>query len=328
MKKLIYLISIIVCSFAMFSCESIEIEPIVPEVQEDVFVTVSFSVGAEGVVLVGEEPLTKASSPSDLYGFSIYEYEDFDHDCWTYHEYCYGLLDNISDLSIKFRKGYHYLLTMIYLPDGKSIVEKKGIEYGVPFCRYPSITVSEEIPLNSVIYDTENTLYCLGGSFDTYDYGRCYHAPFDFYVYKDWNFEPKNDEKISIELKHANAGITFQYNKVEGFDYDKVVVKFVNEQWEYTTDITSDDNKLVIPLITISESGTPFVNHLCDYDCVEVIIGTSEEPSLFYRGKLGLTPNVMKTYDVYLRPVGSTTNPFDITSESDSMSNETCGSLN
>lgn len=328
MKKIIYLISVIACAMFMFSCERFDIETEVPVSQEE-FVTIDFAVGAEGLVFVGEEPLTKAAGSTDLYGFSFLEYEDFEHNCWTHHEYCYGLFDNISDLTVKFRKGYHYLFTMVYIPDGKNIIEKKGIEYGLPFSRWPHIAVSEEIPLNTVIYDTENTMGWLGGSFDTYDYGRCYHAPFDYYVYKDWDFVPKSDEKVSIELKHGNAGITFYYNKVDGFDYDEVVVSFVNEPWTYTTKIDEGDaNKLVIPLITVADSSTPFLNHFCDYDCVEVVIGTREEPALFYRGKLGLTPNVMKKYDVFLRPQGTTTNPFDITSEGTSMNNETCGSLN
>ena len=327
MKKIFYLL-IMVFAFSLFtSCEKdYIIERDIP--QEPELISVSFSVKTEGVNLVSEEPLVRSSSPSGIYGIRVHEYSDFKNTL-EHHDYCYGLFDNVKDLSITFKKGVHYIVDIEYLPDGKNLIVKNGIEYGLPFCRYPSVPVSEEIPFNKIIYDTENTLYGLGGTFDTYKYGRCYHAPFDFFVYKNWDFVAESDKPITLELKRANAGIRFNYKEVEGFNYDEVIVKFVEEQWEYHTKLSKGEaNKLVIPLITMSSSSTYFVNHICDYEQVEVVIGTEEVSDLFFRGKLDLDPNVIKTYDVYLKPIDSTTSPIEVTCEQGDMGNESCGNLN
>lgn len=311
MKKIYFILA--VCCATLFSCT--------PEkfvAQEDEFVTVNFSLTADGVSLTEEMPLTKGANNA-IYGIKVTEYVNYGHSDET-KEYCYGLYDDVSNLSITFRKGYHYDFMVEYVPNGKNEFKKYGTEYQIPFCRFPHISHSSSIKFNQINYDFEDTLYLLG---------EIHLKPVEHYVFRDWDFVPSENGMETLELEKGGAGLTFVYESVEGYTYNNVNLKILNANYDYnySTKIT-DKNKVVIPLIALWVSHTPGENGVQKTEQLEVAIGTNENEGAFFRGYVEIKANTMRTYTVLLQPQGTNTGNINFTYQNGAMEQENQGYLN
>lgn len=81
------------------------------------------------------EPLTKAGSADDLYGFRVYQLIENKRDnVMDAYLAAYGTFDDISKAVIKMAKAYQYGIELTYIPNGKNLVHKfDDGHYGTPF---------------------------------------------------------------------------------------------------------------------------------------------------------------------------------------------------
>lgn len=320
MKKFfsIYVVLFITAFITMVSCTKEEI------MTENEFIEVGLNIKTDRLPLASEIPLTKGAS-ADIYGLNIYEYKDD----LAENPYCYGLFTSLDKLTIKFRKGYKYFIMIDYIPNGQNIIGFDGLEWGSPFYRALHVYEENPAPFNQLIYSAENCLMGLGcvtmhiapnKLFDDQKRGD-----FERYLYQDWDFvPPKDGVEVDIELVRANAGVTFEFEKVDGYSYSKVDVKL--DCFEQTVDLTKD-NKLVLPQITMSRSYNLGYN-IKETDELTLRIGTSKNETEIFNGVIEIKRNTMRTYTVKLKPESTTDNPFDISLDETAMSNENKGSLN
>lgn len=299
--------------------------------EEDEFVSVGLNLRTENVELVSEVPLTRAGENNKMYGIRIEEYEDFDRDQYDRHPYCYALFDDIQNVIVKFRKNKHYFITIDYFPNGKNEIGFSGTEYGCPFQRFPSSPHYSPIPFNEIIYDTDDTMYCLGSSMLHPKPSTAYSAQtysldchFERYIYMDWNFVPSDDSTLDITLLRAQGGFKFVFEKVEGFDYSNVVVRI--SETNYTIDVTKN-SVLEISDLTMGGSTLPFEPECRELEA-NVSIGTAQNKTEIFNGKLNVKRNILQTFSVKLKPADTTTNPLNIMNESGGMTNEEGGVLN
>lgn len=83
---------------------------------------------------VTESPLAKAGTSSDLYGIEVYEATYLDDENLKYDGkvYASGVFDNL-DTKIKLIKNKTYYLGIVYIPNGKNLIQPVGKGYGMPF---------------------------------------------------------------------------------------------------------------------------------------------------------------------------------------------------
>lgn len=324
MKKCFVLLSSLIALFC--ACNK---EKETTETEE--FVSVGLIVKTENVSFDSEYPLSRDGTENPkIYGLQIEECDNIS-DTWPRHSYCYALLDNIQDIVINFRKNKRYMIRVDYFPNGKNEIAFKGTEYGSPFQRFPSISHSEPIPFNKIIYDTEDGLYCIHDmgihtiSSSPYSAGTdCLSCHFERYVYTNWNFIPKDDSPLEITLSRAVGGLTFNFEKVDGFEYSNIIVEIASVQYPVNF---INESSLVIPVLTLWGSHD-YSETTVDLVSTKASIGTEENKTEIFYGDIEIKRNTMRVYSVKLQPESSTHNPLSITEESNEMGTEEKGILN
>lgn len=314
-----YVFFLLTTLITMISCTKNEM------VEEREFIEVGLNIKTDRLPLASETPLTKAGDSKDIYGFNIYEYTDV----YEENPYCYGLFTSLDKLVVKFRKGYKYCIFIDYIPNGQNIIGFNSKEWGSPYHRALHIEEKSKITFNKLVYDSENWLMALGNPImhiaPNKLFGPQSRGNFERYLYQIWDFTPPaNGEEVDIKLLRANAGVTFIFEKVEGYSYSKVDVKI--DCFENTVDLT-ETNTLQIPQITMGRSyNLDSVSN--DAEVLKVVIGTPKNDSEIFNGEIEIKRNTMRTYTVKLKPQSTTENPFDVTMENGDMATENNGNLN
>lgn len=91
--------------------------------------TVSVTLNASSFDFV-TSPMTKTGVVSGLYGVQITDCKSNKvHACW--------LTEDLSDQSFKLIKGATYRVLVVFVPDGKNLLESKDGVYGPPFMQNP-----------------------------------------------------------------------------------------------------------------------------------------------------------------------------------------------
>lgn len=314
----LYAVLMFTALITMVSCEKNEI------MEEKDFIEVGFNVKADRLPLAYENPLTKGTS-TDIYGLNILEYQN------EYEEnpYCYGLFTSLDNIVIKFRKGYKYFILIDYIPNGQNLIGFDGLEWGSPFHRALHVTETEPVVFDRLVYSPENWLMGIGSEImhivPSTLYGDQKRGDFERYLYQMWEFIPPTDgEAVDVELLRANAGVTFVFEKVDGYNYSKVDIKL--DCFEYTVDLSKSD-RLVIPQITMGRSYNIGENTR-ETTNLNLYIGTPKNETEIFGGDIEIKRNTMRTYTVKLKPQSTTDNPFDVSLDDTSMGNENIGNLN
>jgi hypothetical protein len=317
MKSLSYYFLLLLAACSLGSCDELN------QNDEVEYVDVGFNVT---LPLLSETPLATKAKNNGIYGLNIYEYKN------DYGEgaYCYGLFDKMDNLVIRFRKGYKYHFVIDYIPDAKNVIGHSGYEYGVPFMRAMHVPHNTAPQINKLVYDAEDCLMQLGSweihRADSGPGGAVYMSEFERYIFTDWDFTPPTDgSTVSIELQSANAGLTFVFEKVQGYDYSNVYVK-VDQAMEHTINLSKSD-RLEMPQIAFGRSHWIGVDYE-DEHTYPVTIGTPENPTLFFKGEITAKRNIMRTFVVKLQPEETVNTPFDISVNKGTIEYEDGGQLN
>jgi hypothetical protein len=273
----------IICVF--FSCE----KSLNDASTQNEVVYVDLKISLEKLDLISEEPLTRADNTNNaIFGISIWQLRA--PDAYGNEEpvpYCYGLFDDFSKLTVKFIKGKKYQIGISYLPNGKNeILYDSGImEWGEPFCRFPSTPHSSPITFNTMVYDNEDALYCLNCGYVAMKDGAKGLAPIDFYAYEGV-VTITDAASLSIKLLRHNAGfvILFEEGSVK---YDDIYIQI--PQYRNFT-VKASDMQFEIPKIYIFQEEEKW----------DISIGTPNEPGLFFSGEIILKRNTKTTYRLKL----------------------------
>ena len=301
---ILFLVGFVSCQKYVPAVE-VEVEPVLDEL-----VTVSFNPTYDNATLVAETPLVKADEPVEnnaLYGIQIREYvnENSIHSCVRY---CYGLYDDISLLTISFRRNHKYFIIMQYYPNGK-----KDLPYETD--GYSPITVHDGKPkLNTIYYSQDTGMDALHSAPSTF----C-----DVYTYWNESFYAKENSAIPIHFYRMNASVTFEFEKVEGNDYEEVVVRGYEKT--YTLGLNGESNEIVIDNIPFSISTWGIGLPETKKDMVS--IGTRENPTQFFYGEIELKRNTMRTYMIKLEN-NIVTNSVSVSYDDGELRTENCGYLN
>lgn len=280
MKNLLKLTILFLVGFV--SCQ--KYVPAVEVEVDDTYVTVGFNTMYEGISLVEEMPLTKASEPNGLYGVRVIQCVG-DKSAQAYgSKYCYGIFDDISLLQIQFKRNERYAIMMDYFPNGKNEIPYLTNEYS-PLQVMPHHAASPAT-LNTIVYSNYFEL-----AYICKDYGNkiC-----DRYCYWNENFIPTENASIPINLLRMNAGLVFNLNISEGQEYDKVIVKINDKQ--YSANLSNGETQIVVDKVMLDMNN--YDGTIPDLFYMDCIIGTPDKPTLFYEGQVEIKRNTIRTYSV------------------------------
>ena len=119
-------------SFMNVSCENKT--DIDSSIIEEEYIEIGLNVKVPEVT---ESPMAKSSSSNDLYGVEIYEAYNFDSSDFMskYTEvrvHASGVFSSLDE-SIRLIKNKTYFINILYIPNGKNLIQKEGNGYGMPF---------------------------------------------------------------------------------------------------------------------------------------------------------------------------------------------------
>ena len=311
MKRLLFATSLLLGLSILLSCE----QKAAQEDLDDDIILVGVSVSYENLNFINEEPLSKAVEANGLYGIQVNEYIN-ENDIWNSERYCFGLYDDIAQLKIQFKRNHKYFIRIDYFPNGKNELPYKSNGYS-PLQVMPWNDVTTIPTINTITY---SSYFCL-------DYvGSLIKEPYDRYMYWNENFVPKDNTPLPVHFLRMNAGLTFKLEKVEGFDFNTVQVKWCTWEQIYSKTIGSGANEIVIDKIVLGnhtwgEGGLP------DLYYQEFEIGTPENPSLFYKGQIELKRNTMRTYSIKMES-DTTINEMNVSYDSNTYEQDNGGYLN
>lgn len=171
------------------------------------YVTVSL---APQFISLEEEPITKGTATSNVYGINVY----YSTDGSDYSNvYAYGLFDNTEDMSISLLTGYYYKFVCTMVKNAKSTVYNSSDVYYYPFQN------------NNNIYSLMDNVFVTGGetyltglaSGDAHIFGcgtptdQNFTAvpALDRYYGEISDYQPVVGGTVDIELKRAVYGVKF-----------------------------------------------------------------------------------------------------------------------
>ena len=340
MKKFLFFI----LSVALISCtKAVNEEDNIGN--DDEIVTISLS----KKFIEYNEPLSRAESNNDLYGFQVWEIKDgyksvevgengilSPNICVKEDDkskeagcspVCNGLYDNIDDITINLSKKHKYNIVLVYIPNGKNLVYRyPDGSYEIPF----NLRHWSPNPFNETYYTAEDMiglfLAQVNGKDKTYRSECLYQTNIDYYYGHTLNIEPKNNSIISINLKNMIWGLKIKAHKVEGYNYNNLLLTINpkgTESKKYTIPVADNNEytEFVIPKIALGNYiYYPYIDdgYLND---VDIAIGTMENPLRFINNTFKIKRNVMKVIE-FEACDDITTNGVDVIIDDSHMTEE------
>lgn len=123
MKKIIFILTV----FLLWSCSEEDI-PNNNTISGEEYVTAKLTFGGE-ILSIAEEPMTKALDNDDLTGIQIYAVSESGEET----PYACGLFDDVSNITVKLKKGQEYVFEATSVIDGKNIINMNSEGYLDPF---------------------------------------------------------------------------------------------------------------------------------------------------------------------------------------------------
>lgn len=275
-----------------------------------------------------EEPLLRSiSGSSDLYGFQVYRCDNTDSEYpETEYKVCYGIFDNISDIEIELSNKYKYNIEMVYLPNGKNLVyyHSSGC-YELPFNEF----FWNPTALNTVYYSESNNIYalnmiCVNENDNNNRSSGYYRTDIDYYYGYLLNFVPKSNETITIDLKNMIWGLKLKAKRVEGENYNQLIVKInsrSNCPKTFYLNVNDDITEFVIPKILLGGSAENYYKDSSYEYFVDFSVGTEKNPFEIVNGSIGIKRNVMKVIEFNVTN-DKTNSTINITTDNNEMTEE------
>jgi len=278
----------------------------VPPEEADEMVTVGMK--SVGELIGTETPLTKSdvnSSEKPLWGLQVYlvpeQGQGFNPLSTT--KVAHGVFDDISKITLTLNKKRKYCIEATYMPNGQNEIYWNGLHedwWSRPFDTNAGLT-----PINQVIYSSNIGLRNLGnghhGLVDRNITGN--YAETDRYYGFVEEYSPFEGGIIEIDMKRTVFGLTFVGTKVDGFTFDKLVIKLdadasgIRLPKVYTLKVenTQPTAQLVIPLICMMEVRRSALESTY-IETFKVSVGIEENPALLFYGDVHVKRNTMHTY--------------------------------
>lgn len=185
----------------MFGCSE-ESETLSVE-SEGEYITANISLGGE-ILSVYQEPMTKDLDDNDLTGIQIYTVSGDVEET----PYAWGLFDDVSNISVKLKKGQEYVFEATSIIDCKDRIGfmevDEGMWYGHPFSKIMTnkIDISSTEHLSS-LYSSEVSL--IEGTF-------IYSNVDKFYCRENLSFN--GDKNIELYMNRMSFGIKVVLNNL------------------------------------------------------------------------------------------------------------------
>lgn len=204
MKKILLSLSAILTLLFSSSCAE-EVSMDENTVDNEEYVTVNIKLGGE-VLEVTQEPMTKGLTNNDLTAIQINEVVVNDHEEEV--PYAWGLFDDVSNISVKLKKGSKYDIEATTIIDGKSIMKFNSEGYDTPLTLsnggFTTCTfVTNEMDISPRLY-----FYNLSASeVGLKDFDLIYqYSNADKYYYTNVFVAQENSE-ISFDMKRVSSGL-------------------------------------------------------------------------------------------------------------------------
>lgn len=294
MKRLL-LISLVLFTFA--GCT----EKISYEGTDDELVPIKIKMS--GDLTETQTPLTKSSS-SALYGIQVYISDSYD---LGEEKVLYGVFNDFADVTIMLPKNKKFDIEIGYMPNGqKEIHYHKSMDcWELPFNTFGW----GASPMNTVVYSKNEFLYGLGSGMatpagDGSSRQNSIHNAFDRYYGCCYDYVPTENGVVTINMKRAVFGLTFKAKKVEGKQYDKILIQLdadatlgqYPKNYYINVDQSAEVSELIIPYICLNGVR----ESITDESYLEEIvlgIGTDAKPGEIFYGKIKVKRNTMHTYE-------------------------------
>lgn len=206
MKQIIFILSVLL----LWSCSEEDI-PNNNTISEEEYVTVNIKLGGE-ILDVTQEPMTKGLTNNDLTAIQINEVvmNDYEEEV----PYAWGLFDDVSNISVKLKKGSKYDIEATTVINGKSIMRFTEEGYCDPF-----------ILNNKCTFVTNNMDISSTCSFQALNMSNVYLKKYNGYGYQYSNadkfyytnvFVAEEWSGIDLDMKRVSAGLKVITNNLTG----------------------------------------------------------------------------------------------------------------
>ncbi len=226
MKKILLSLSAILTLLFSSSCtEEVSMENgITPG--NDEYVTVNIKLGGE-ILDITQEPMTKGLTSNDLTAIQIKEVvvNDYEEEV----PYAWGLFDDVSNISVKLKKGAKYDIEATTIIEGKVILGFSSDGYNNPFNLNDGVTfVTNKFDISSTLcfLNLYSSNIALKGVERSYEFSKA-----DKYYYTN-SFVVQENSDISFDMKRVSSGLKITTNNlttgsllVESNDFEQIVIK-------------------------------------------------------------------------------------------------------
>lgn len=201
MKKILLSLSAILTLLFSSSCTE-EVSMDENTVDNEEYVTVNIKLGGE-ILNVTQEPMTKGLTNNDLTAIQINEVvvNDYEEEV----PYAWGLFDDVSNISVKLKKGAKYDIEATTVVNGKSIMRFTEEGYCDPFIlnnKYTFVTNNMDISSTSC-FQTLNISNVYLKKYNGYGYQ---YSNADKYYYTN-AFVAEEGGGVNLDMKRVSAGL-------------------------------------------------------------------------------------------------------------------------
>lgn len=228
MKKILLSLSAILTLLFSSSCTE-EVSMDENTVDNEEYVTVNIKLGGE-ILNVTQEPMTKGLTNNDLTAIQINEVvvNDYEEEV----PYAWGLFDDVSNISVKLKKGSKYDIEATTVVNGKSIMKFNSEGYDTPltlsnggFTTCTFATNGMDISSKVHFYNLSSSEVGLKG-FDLISQ----YSNVDKYYYTNI-FVAEEGVSVDLDMKRVSAGLKVVTNNltegalfIESRDFPKIEI--------------------------------------------------------------------------------------------------------
>lgn len=228
MKKILLSLSAILTLLFSSSCTE-EVSMDENTVDNEEYVTVNIKLGGE-ILNVTQEPMTKGLTNNDLTAIQINEVvvNDYEEEV----PYAWGLFDDVSNISVKLKKGSKYDIEATTVIDGKSIMKFNSEGYDTPLTLsnggFTTCTfVTNEMDISSKLH----FLSLSSSEVGLKDFNLIsQYSNVDKYYYTNV-FVAEEGASVDLEMKRVSAGLKVITNNftegsliIESLDFPKIEI--------------------------------------------------------------------------------------------------------
>ena len=200
MKKIIFILTV----FLLCSCSEEDI-PNNNTISEEEYVTTKLIFGGE-ILSVTEEPMTKALDNDDLTGVQIYTMSESGEET----PYAWGLFDDVSNITVKLKKGQEYVFEATSVIDGENKLGYMEVDgnmlYSNPFNKILNnkIEISTTDYFNNLHFSLVDVYGGNPGFLDAYIYSNI-----DKFYCRE-NIHISDDSDINLQMKRVAFGLKIE----------------------------------------------------------------------------------------------------------------------